>query len=90
VWACRVLSLVCTMRCDLRLSRLLKHFKHELVQGRPWWTLEQRPSGAVPGAAPNATPSLVRYGGYMHHGGYVRLPEDSDNLAQERRCDDGP
>ena len=79
-----MLSLVCTMRCDLRLSRLLKHFKHELVQGRPWWTLEQRPSGAVPGATPNATPSLVR------HGGYMRLPEDSDNLAQERRCGDGP
>ena len=81
---------MCTMRCDLRLSRLLKHFKHELGQGRPWWTLEQRPSGAVPGAAPNATPSLVRHGGYMHHGGYMRLPEDSDNLAQEGRCDDGP
>ena len=90
MWACRVLSLVCTMRCDLRLSRLLKHFKHELVQGRPWWTLGQRPSGAVPGAVPNATPSLVRHGGYMHHGGYMRLPEDSDNLAQEGRCDDGP
>ena len=85
-----MLSLVCTMRCDLRLSRLLKHFKHELVQGRPWWTLGQRPSGAVPGATPNATPSLMRHGGYMHHGGYMRLPEDSDNLAQEGRCDDGP
>ena len=87
MWACRVLSLVCTMRCDLRLSRLLKHFKHELVHGRPWWTAEQRPAGAVPGAAPTRTASLVRHSGYMRHGGYMRLPEDSDNLAQDGRCE---
>ncbi len=60
VWACRVLSLVCTMRCDLRLSLLLKHYKHELLQGR-YGALDRRDMGGV---QPVFRGSLV--GGLLH------------------------
>eukprot|EP00966_Prymnesium_polylepis_P090839 2103442-Prymnesium_polylepis.1 len=33
LWCCRVLSLVCTMRVDIRLSKLLKQYKGEYDRG---------------------------------------------------------
>jgi hypothetical protein len=77
LWCCRVLSLVCTMRVDIRLSKLLAQYKSEYQRGGYAKPAEKKGGGLLSFMSEKGSRATTR-------GGYVRLEEttgDGDGAA---------
>jgi hypothetical protein len=77
LWCCKVLSLVCTMRVDIRLSRLLERYKEEFVRGDYSAKSEQRGLFGLFGGSGKATKD----------GRYARLHDEEDGAAPPARTE---